>query len=41
MGIARLVDIVIADVPEEVEQQIKRQRFLARQALVNKTVNSN
>ena len=32
-GICRLIDIVVPDIPESLDIKIKRERFLAKQAL--------
>lgn len=42
-GICRLIDILVPDVPESLEIKIKRERYLAKQALadINVSVNIN
>jgi anoctamin-7 len=32
-GICRLIDVLVPDVPESLELKIKRERYLAKQAL--------
>ena len=34
-GICRLIDILVPDVPESLEIKIKRERYLAKQALAD------
>ena len=34
-GICRLIDIMVPDVPEALELKIKRERYLAKQALAD------
>ena len=34
-GICRLIDILVPDVPESLELKIKRERYLAKQALAD------
>ncbi len=34
-GICRLIDIMVPDIPESLEIKIKRERYLARQALAD------
>ena len=34
-GICRLIDLMVPDVPESLEVKIKRERYLAKQALAD------
>ena len=34
-GVCRLIDIMVPDVPESLELKIKRERYLAKQALAD------
>lgn len=39
-GICKLIDIIVPDVPESLDVKIKRERYLAKQALADVDVNS-
>ena len=34
-SICRLIDLLVPDIPKQVEQKIKRERYLAKQALTD------
>ena len=35
MGVCRLIDVVVPDVPRSLDLKIKRERYLAKQALAD------